>query len=73
LELLLRKDVDLVNMRLVSTVFQIQIMKADRRIYCSDRYAGDEFEVYVMSAYQRLNRERREIIEDGLKSGRFLQ
>ncbi len=72
LERLLRKDVDLINMRLVSTVLQIQILKADRLIYCSDRYAVDVYEAFVMSSYQRLNRERREIIEDGLKSGSFV-
>ena len=43
LERLLKKGVDLINLRLVSTVFQKEIVVADRRIFCADRYAADEF------------------------------
>ena len=67
---LLRKDVDLINLRLVSTVFQKEIVFAERRIYCADAYATDEFEMLVLSFYQKLNEERREILEEFLKTGR---
>jgi uncharacterized protein len=63
LEQRLRRDVDLINLRLVSTVLQKEVVAADRRIYCSDVYAADEFEMLPLSLYAKLNEERREIPE----------
>jgi uncharacterized protein len=71
LERLLGKDVDLINLREVSTVFQKEIIMAERRIFCPDRYAADEFEMLVLSFYQKLNAERAEVLAAGLHSGRF--
>ena len=68
---LLGKDVDLINLRQVSTVFQKEIIMADRRIYCANSYAADEFEMLVLSLYQKLNEERAEVLAEGLRSGRF--
>jgi len=65
-----RKSVDLINARLVSTVFQKEIIATARLIYCADRYAVDEFEMLVLSYYQRLNEERREILDSFLRTGR---
>jgi len=70
LERLLKKDVDLINVRQVPTVFQKEIVMADRRIYCADEYAADEFEMLVLSFYQKLNQERREILDEFLKTKR---
>ena len=67
----LRKDIDLVNLRQVSTVLQKEVVAADRRIFCADEYAADEFEMLTLSFYQKLNEERAEILAEGLKSGRF--
>ena len=58
----LKKDVDLVNLRQVSTVFQKEIIYG-KLIYCANRYAVDEFEMLALSYYQKLNEERREIVE----------
>lgn len=71
LQELLKKDVDLINLRLVSTVFQKEIILAERRIFCAERYAADEFEMLVLSFYQKLNQERAGIMAEGLRSGRF--
>ena len=71
LESLLKKDVDLINLRQVSTVFQKEIIMADRRIFCADAYAADEFEMLVLSLYQKLNEERAELLAEGLRSGSF--
>jgi uncharacterized protein len=71
LEDALKKPVDLINLRQVSTVFQKEIIMADRRIYCADLNAADEFEMLVLSLYGKLNEERRDILEEGLRSGRF--
>lgn len=72
LESLLRKRIDLINLRLVNTVFQKEIIIADQRIYCADEYASDEFEMLTISNYQKLNEERAGILEEMQKSGRFL-
>lgn len=71
LEQLVHKDVDLINLRRVSTVFQKEIVMADRRIFCADTYAADEFEMLVLSFYQKLNEERAEVLAEGLRTGRF--
>ncbi len=68
---LLEKPVDLVNLRIVPTVFQNEIISADRRIHSGDAYAADEFEMLVMSFFQKLSQERAEILTEGLRSGRF--
>lgn len=67
----LGRDVDLLNARTVSTVFQKEIVTKGRLIYCSDRYAVDEFEMLTFSSYQKLNEERAGIIKSALADGRF--
>lgn len=68
---LLHKEVDLLNARLVSTVFQKEIVMNGRLIYCGDRSAVDEFEMLTLSKYQKLNEERRDIVDAALSDGRF--
>ena len=69
LEAAVARTVDLLNARQVSTVFQIQITCGDL-LYCGDRFAVDEFEMLTLSYYQKLNEERRGILEDFYKTGR---
>lgn len=69
----LQREVDLINLRRVPTVLQKEVIVADRRIYCADEYAADEFEMLTLSYYQRLNAERKEIIEDALATGNFIE
>lgn len=71
LERLLGKAVDLIDLRQVTTVFRKEVIMADRRIYCGDEYAADEFEMLTLSFYQKLNQERRELLLEGLRSGSF--
>ncbi|MDX8409203.1 MAG: hypothetical protein R8J84_04055 [Mariprofundales bacterium] len=66
-------DVDLINIRAVSTVMQKEIIMADRRIYCGDQYAADEFEMLTTSYYQKPNAERAEILENVRATGRIYQ
>ena len=70
LEDALSKDVDLLNARQVSTVFQKEIIFGGSLIYCANQYAVDEFEMLTISYYQKLNEERREILEEFYKTGR---
>jgi predicted nucleotidyltransferase len=68
---MLKKDVDIINLRHVPTVLQKEIVTAERRIYTADPYGAEEFEMLTLSYYQKLNEERAEIIESALKDGRF--
>lgn len=65
------KAVDLLNLRCVSTVFQKEVIMANRRIYTGDENAADEFEMLTLSFYQKLNQERAEVLAEGLQNGRF--
>jgi len=71
LERLLGKGVDLINLRQVPTVLQKEVVMDDRRICQPDEYAADEFEMLTFSYYQKLNEERREILESILADGRI--
>jgi uncharacterized protein len=42
----------------------------DTLIYCTGRFAVDEFEMLFISYYQKLNEERREILDSFKKTGR---
>ncbi|MDD5451290.1 MAG: nucleotidyltransferase domain-containing protein [Desulfovibrionales bacterium] len=70
LESLLNKDVDLINLREVSTILQKEVIVAGRRIYCADEYATDEFEMLVLSYYQKLSEERRDILQSFFETRR---
>ena len=66
----LEKAVDLLNARMVETVFQKEIIQTARLLYCSDHNARLDFEALTLSLYQKLNDERKEIVEAFEKSGR---
>ena len=66
----LGKPVDLLNAREVSTVFQKEIVKSGRRLYCADDDAVAEFEMLTLSHYQKLNEERKAILEAFQETGR---
>lgn len=70
LENLYHKDVDLVNLRQVSTVFKKEIILAARRVYCADQYKTDEFEMLALSFYLKLNEERGAILQEFLLTKR---
>lgn len=67
---IVHKKVDLLNVRQVSTVFQKEVIMADRRIYTGDEYAADEFEMLTLSFYQKLNEERAEILAEFERTGK---
>ncbi len=66
----LGKPVDLLNAREVSTVFQKEIVESGRLLYCADDDAVAEFEMLTLSYYQKLNEERRAILESFQQTGR---
>ncbi len=64
------EKVDLINLRQASTVFKKEVIQTGRRIYCADEYAAEEFEMITASLYQKLNEERREILQAFYESGK---
>ncbi|MBK5293612.1 MAG: hypothetical protein JJE04_18290 [Acidobacteriia bacterium] len=66
----LERRVDLLNAREVSTVFQKEIIESGRTLYCEDEEALAEFELLTLSHYQKLNDERKGIIESFQETGR---
>ncbi|TDX32100.1 nucleotidyltransferase-like protein [Modicisalibacter xianhensis] len=60
---LLNRDVDLVDLRIASTVMQHQIVSEGQRLWSRDHEA-DEFELAAMSEYWDLAIQRRELIAD---------
>ncbi len=60
----------LANLRKVNALLRKEVVAADRRIYCADQYAADEFEMLSISFYQKMNEERREIVEEFHRTGR---
>lgn len=60
---LLHKEIDLINLRTVSTVFQKEIIFTGTVLFCQDANAREEFEMLVISFYQKLNEERKEILD----------
>ena len=59
----LGRDVDLLNAGHVSTVFQKEIVANGRLLWQGDETAVDEFEMLTLSLYQKLNEERKDILE----------
>ncbi len=73
LEQQLNRSVDLINLRLVSTVLQMQVVETGHLLDRADPYAIAEFEMLTLSFYQKLNEERKEILQVFWETGRAYQ
>ncbi len=65
------RDVDLVDLLSVSTVFRAQIVSNGTRLHCTDKNVCRAFEDRVYSEYARLNEERRYILDGISERGRI--
>lgn len=70
LAIALHHAVDLVDLRSASTVMRFQVVSTGDLLFESDVTKRAEFEMYTYSMYTRFNFERREVINDVLKTGR---
>jgi predicted nucleotidyltransferase len=68
----LDREVDLIDIRHVDTVFQHEIIQSGKLLFCYNTYLVEEFEMLTMSYCQRLNEERAEIVKDIVDSGMVL-
>ena len=64
LSLLVKKNIDLIQLRNVSTTFQNQIFSTAKRIYSVNDSLCDDYEALILSLYQKLNEERADILEE---------
>lgn len=62
LALRLRREVDLVDLRRASTVLCKEVLRTGRRLATFRAREADEFEMYTLSDYARLNEERAPIL-----------
>ncbi len=65
----LNRDVDLVDLRSVSTVMQFQVLSTGCRIYCKNEESCGVFEMLTYSFYQRLQEERKDILSQIKETG----
>jgi len=70
---ILKKSVDIINLRAMNIVFQHEIIQEGKIIYKRSEYTVDEYEMLVMSLYQKLNEERAGILQDIFQTGRIIE
>lgn len=66
-------EVDLIHLRAAETILQKEVIHHGKRIWTRDQLATEHFEMQVLKNYQLLQRERREIVTEGLQGGRLYQ
>ena len=69
LAVVLRRNVDLVDLRAASTVMRMQVVSQGVLLRAFDASAQESFEDHTYSAYARLNEERKEILEQVRREG----
>jgi len=65
----LNRDVDLVDLKLATTVFQTQIIATGKLIYCTDELLKMKFEMLTLKMYAKLNEERQVVLDKIRESG----
>jgi len=58
------RNVDLIDLRQASTVFAFQVLSTGTAIYCSNDIVLANFDIVIMSMYQHLQEERKDILGD---------
>ncbi|MEY7998784.1 nucleotidyltransferase domain-containing protein [Clostridium sp. Mt-5] len=66
---ILKRDVDLIDLKKASTVFKVQVIAKGEHIYCSDNKRRAYFEMYAFKDYAILNEEREIILKNIKKRG----
>ena len=61
---ILHRDVDLIDLRAISTVMQMQVLSTGDCLFSGEHRAREWFEMVVYASYARLNEERSGILDD---------
>ena len=72
LEIALRRDVHLIDLRGASTVLRSQVLADAEVLFASGDADSEQFLDFVLSDYARLNEERRDILRDVRERGSVL-
>lgn len=70
LEMNLGKDVDFIHLNQASTVLQFQITNTGMHLYVKDASLVLQYETLILSMYQRLQEERKDILDEIISSGK---
>lgn len=62
-------DVDLIDLKKATTVFQMQIITTGKVLHCTNENERMRFEMKTFREYAKLNEERKEILERIKESG----
>ncbi len=65
------KKIDLVHLRKAGIILQKEAILKGKRLYAGSSLEADRYEVMIMKSYQLLSEERKDIIKEGIRSGRF--
>jgi uncharacterized protein len=65
----LNRDVDLIDLKQASTVFQAQVVYNGKVIYCTNEQKKAQYELKTLKMYAKLNEERYEILKNINESG----
>ncbi|MGL4452826.1 MAG: type VII toxin-antitoxin system MntA family adenylyltransferase antitoxin [Sarcina sp.] len=65
-----KRDVDLIDLKKVTTVFKAQIIGRAKVVYCADDSKRAYFEIRSLKEYALLNEEREEILNGIKESGK---
>ena len=57
-----KKEVDLVNLAIASTVFSMQVVAKGKLVFCNNDAQRMRYEMILFKSYAMLNEERREIL-----------
>lgn len=64
-----KRDVDLIDLKKITTVFKAQIIGTSKVIYCNDNSKRAYFEIKSLKEYALLNEERKKILDEIKESG----
>lgn len=61
----INRDVELIDLKKATTVFQFEVIRLGKRIYCRDESLADGLETLWISMYLRFNEERKDLLPNG--------
>jgi predicted nucleotidyltransferase len=61
----INKDVELIDLKRSTTVFQFEVLRLGKRVYCQDEGQADKLENLWISMYLRFNEERKDLLTNG--------
>lgn len=67
----IKREVQIVHLKDISTVFAAQIVGTKEVLYCEDEYLRANYDIRAFKEYAKLNEERKVVLETIEKDGRI--